>query len=411
MTFDFRVLARDRTTAARVGRLQTSHGEIDTPVFMPVGTQATVKTLTPRDLREAGAQIILGNTYHLYLRPGSDLIDSLGGLHRFMAWDRSILTDSGGFQVFSLGHLRDLDEEGVTFRSHIDGSAHRFTPESVVRIQEELGSDIAMVLDECTPYGATETEARESFERTTRWAQRARAAHTRANQVQFGIAQGGMYANLRRESARQLLELGFPGYAIGGLSVGEPKAVFYEMLAVSASELPANKPRYVMGVGAPEDLFEAVVNGVDMFDCVLQTRLGRNGALFTRTGRINIRNARFRRDESSIDANCDCYTCLTFSLAYLHHLFRAEELLAYRLASLHNVRWTIKLVEEMREHIERGTFGSFKETFLDHYTITNEVVRDEQRGRWQSARARRAEPAMAHDLHEEPDERPETSQL
>jgi queuine tRNA-ribosyltransferase len=409
VTFDFRVLAQDHVTAARTGRLRTSHGEIDTPVFMPVGTQATVKTLTPQDLREAGAQIILGNTYHLYLRPGSDLIDSLGGLHRFMAWDRSILTDSGGFQVFSLGHLRDLAEEGVTFRSHIDGSAHHFTPESVVRIQEELGSDIAMLLDECTPYGATEEEARESFERTTRWARRARAAHTRADQVQFGIVQGGMYANLRRESAHQLVELDFPGYAIGGLSVGEPKAVFYEMLAVSASELPGERPRYVMGVGAPEDLFEAVMNGVDMFDCVLQTRLGRNGALFTRSGRINIRNARFRRDEAAVDPDCDCYTCQTFSLAYLHHLFRAEELLAYRLASLHNVRWTIKLVEEMRHHIGRGTFSLFKKTFLEQYTITDEAVREEQRSRWQSARAQRAEPVMAHDLHEEPHERPQTS--
>jgi queuine tRNA-ribosyltransferase len=398
VTFDFQVLAQDDLTPARTGRLKTSHGDVETPVFMPVGTQATVKSLTPDDVRDAGAQIILGNTYHLYLRPGSDLIDDLGGLHRFMAWERAILTDSGGFQVFSLGHLRDLDEDGVTFRSHIDGSPHRFTPESVVRIQEELGSDIAMVLDECTPYPATEAEVRESFERTTRWAEQARSVHRRSDQIQFGIAQGGMYEHLRRESARQLVGLGFPGYAIGGLSVGEPKEMFYEMLAVSASELPADKPRYVMGVGAPEDLFEAVVNGVDMFDCVLQTRLGRNGAMFTRAGRINIRNARFRREEAPVDPTCDCYTCTTFSLAYLHHLFRAEELLAYRLASLHNIRWTIKLVEDMRDCIRRGTFASFRNHFLDGYRTTDEGVREDQRNRWRQAQERVADGGVAQQL-------------
>ncbi len=352
---------------------------------MPVGTQATVKTLTPDDLRTIGATIILSNTYHLYLRPGSDLIARLGDLHGFMAWDRSIMTDSGGFQVFSLGHLRDLDEGGVTFRSHIDGSTHRFTPESVIRIEEELGADIAMVLDECTPYPATEVEARISFERTTRWAERSRDTHTRTDQVLFGIVQGGMYSHLRRESAAQLVALDFPGYGIGGLSVGEPKSLFYEMLAVSAAALPAHKPRYVMGVGAPEDLFEAVGNGVDMFDCVLQTRLGRNGAFFTRAGRINIRNSRFRGMEEPVDQSCDCYTCRTFSLAYLHHLFRAEELLAYRLASLHNLRWTIKLVEEMREHIRLGTFAGFRRGFLAGYTPTDGSVREEQRRRWNAA--------------------------
>jgi queuine tRNA-ribosyltransferase len=386
VTLDFTVLARDPTTSARTGRLVTAHGAIQTPVFMPVGTQATVKTLTPDDLRAAGAQIILGNTYHLYLRPGSGLIDRLGGLHRFMAWDRSILTDSGGFQVFSLGHMRDLDEDGVTFRSHIDGSTHHFTPESVTAVQEELGSDIAMVLDECTRYPSTESEARESFERTTRWAARAQAVHRRSDQAQFGIVQGGMFDQLRRESAAQIVDIGFPGYAIGGLSVGEPKEIFYEMLAVSAAELPAERPRYVMGVGAPEDLFECVLNGIDMFDCVLQTRLGRNGALFTRTGRINIKNARFREDEGPIDPWCDCYTCSTFSLAYLHHLFRADELLGYRLGSLHNVRWTIKLVEEMRTHIEAGTFAEFRRSFLAQYRITNEAVREEQKARWLQTR-------------------------
>jgi queuine tRNA-ribosyltransferase len=353
---------------------------------MPVGTQATVKSLAPEELRGIGAQIVLGNTYHLYLRPGSELIAQLGGLHRFMAWDRSILTDSGGFQVFSLGHLRKLDEEGVTFRSHLDGSTHLFTPESVVRIQEELGSDIAMALDECTSYPSTEEEARHSFERTTRWAQRAKRAQRRPGQALFGIVQGGMHARLRRESAAQLVALDFPGYGIGGLSVGEPKELFYEMMAVSAAALPAAKPRYVMGVGAPEDLFEAVSNGIDMFDCVLQTRLGRNGGLLTRSGRIGIRNARFRADPGPIDPWCDCPTCQTFSLAYLHHLFRAEELLAYRLASLHNLRWTIKLVEEMRESIVAGRFAAYRDDFLRGYTPPDAAVRAEQRRRWLAAK-------------------------
>ena len=353
---------------------------------MPVGTQATVKTLTPSDLRQIDAHIILGNTYHLYLRPGSDLVSRLGGLHRFMAWDRSILTDSGGFQVFSLGHRRELNEEGVTFRSHIDGSTHLLTPENVVRIQEELGSDIAMVLDECTAYPSTEDETRQSFERTTRWARRAKDVHERPDQALLGIVQGGMYAHLRRESAAQLVDLDFPGYGIGGLSVGEAKPLFYEIMAVSAAALPASKPRYVMGVGAPEDLFQAVGNGIDMFDCVLQTRLGRNGGLFTRSGRINIRNARFRTDPDPVDPWCDCHTCQTFSLAYLHHLFRAEELLGYRLASLHNLRWTIKLVEEMRRSIEEGRFAAYRDEFLSAYTPPDAGVRAEQREKWLAAR-------------------------
>lgn len=386
MALDFAVTGHDGQTDARTGLIRTAHGSIATPVFMPVGTQATVKTLTPDDLRCAGADIVLGNTYHLYLRPGADLIDRLGGLHRFMAWDRSILTDSGGFQVFSLGHLRDLDEDGVTFRSHIDGSAHRFTPERVVHIQQELGSDIAMIFDECTGYPSGRDEARTSFERTTRWAERARRAHSRADQSLFGIVQGGMYADLRQESACQIVSLDFPGFGIGGLSVGEPKALFYEMLRVSASALPDDRPRYVMGVGAPEDLFEAVRCGVDMFDCVLQTRLGRNGGLFTRDGRINIRNARFREDIGPIDPQCDCETCRTFSLAYLHHLFRTEELLAYRLASLHNIRWTIKLVEDMRDAIRAGTFDALHAEFINRYRIADEGVREEQRRRWTRTR-------------------------
>ncbi|MGH2441967.1 MAG: tRNA guanosine(34) transglycosylase Tgt [Chloroflexota bacterium] len=386
--FAFHVLQSDSETSARTGLLSTFHGEIQTPVFMPVGTQATVKSLTPDDLREAGAEIILGNTYHLYLRPGADVVAGLGGLHGFMAWDRSILTDSGGFQVFSLGHLRDLDEVGALFRSHLDGTPHRFTPESVTQVQEHLGSDIAMVLDECTPFPADEGEARRSFERTTRWATRAKSAHCSQRQAQFGIVQGGMHGQLRQESAAQLVELDFPGYGIGGLSVGEPKELFYQMMAISAGSLPAHKPRYVMGVGAPEDLFEAVSLGIDMFDCVLQTRLGRNGALFTRSGRINIRNARFSRDPNPIDSWCDCYTCRTFSLAYLHHLFRTEELLAYRLGSLHNIRWTVKLVQEMRAAIGEGGFAELRRRFLDGYRSTSEVVREEQRARRHTSRTR-----------------------
>lgn len=386
MAFAFVVLAEDAATPARTGKFTTAHGTVTTPVFMPVGTRGTVKALSPDDLHSAGAEIILGNTYHLYLRPGSDLIAQAGGLHDFMAWQHPILTDSGGFQVFSLGHLRDLDEDGVTFRSHIDGSSHRFTPESVVAIEEEIGADIAMVLDECTPYPATEAEARISFERTTRWAERSLRKHCRPDQSLFGIVQGGMHPRLRLESASQLAALDFPGYGIGGLSVGEPKEVFHDMMAVSAAALPSAKPRYVMGVGAPEDLLAAVSNGIDMFDSVLPTRLGRNGGLFTRSGRINIRNARFRDDWGPIDPACDCSTCRTFSLAYLHHLFRCEELLAYRLASLHNVRWLIRLVEEMRAAIEQGSFAAYRREFLAQYTPANEAMRSEQRSRWVASR-------------------------
>jgi queuine tRNA-ribosyltransferase len=388
MPFGFRVVARDTATAARTGELTTAHGTLETPVFMPVGTQATVKTLAPYELDEIGARIVLGNSYHLYLRPGSALIERFGGLHGFMRWERSILTDSGGFQVFSLSHLRELDEEGVTFRSHIDGSTHRFTPEGVVRIQEELGADIAMVLDECTPYPCSEEEAQISLQRTARWAARAASAHGRSDQVLFGIVQGGMFPHLREESARLTESVGFPGYAIGGLSVGEPKEMFYRMMRVSASALPDPRPRYLMGVGAPEDLFEAVANGIDMFDCVLQTRLGRNGALFTRAGRVNIGNARFREADGPIDPWCDCYTCRTYPVAYLHHLFRVEELLAYRLASLHNVRWTIKLVEEMRATIRCGTFAAFRDEFLSGYAPADTSVREEQRAKWVAARRR-----------------------
>ena len=382
----FEIDHRDGETAARTGTLETTHGKVQTPAFMPVGTKAAVKTLTPDELTSAGAEIILGNTYHLYLRPDVAVIEDFGGLHSFMGWTQPILTDSGGFQVFSLGHLRSLDEEGVTFQSHIDGSSHLFTPESVVTIQEALGSDIAMVLDECTPFDVTADEARRSFERTTRWAERARRQAARQDQLLFGIVQGGMYPNLRRQSARELVALDFAGYGIGGLSVGEPKATFYEMLAVSASELPENKPRYLMGAGAPEDLFEGVRDGIDMFDCVLQTRLGRTGSLFTRDGRINIRNARFTSDRQAIDKECDCYTCARFSLGYLHHLFRTKEMLGYRLATLHNVRWTIRLMETMRDQIRAGSFSAFRDDFLERYSTVDESTREDQRVLWVKSR-------------------------
>ena len=355
---------------------------------MPVGTQATVKTLTPDDLKEIGASD--HSRQHLSPLPSTGIIDSSGrwaDLHGFMAWERSILTDSGGFQVFSLGHLRDLDEDGVTFRSHLDGSTHRFTPESVVQIQDDLGSDIAMVLDECTPYPSTEADARASFERTHALGEPRESCPlaARIRRCSASCRAGCMPSYDARVPPVWSSSIS-QDMRIGGLSVGEPKALFYEMMAVSAAALPPEKPRYVMGVGAPEDLFEAVAQGIDMFDCVLQTRLGRNGALFTRTGRINIRNARFKTDPGPIDATCDCYTCRTFTLAYLHHLFRAEEMLAYRLASLHNLRWTIRLVEDMRAHIRAGTFTMFHREFLSGYATVDEVVREQQRARWVAAR-------------------------
>ncbi|MHB1131738.1 MAG: tRNA guanosine(34) transglycosylase Tgt [Chloroflexota bacterium] len=383
MAIAFSVEATCPGSAARAGILCTPHGAVPTPVFMPVGTQATVKSLGPDDLEAVGATFILANTYHLYLRPGADLIAGLGGLHEFMAWPRPILTDSGGFQVFSLGHRRRLDEDGVLFRSHIDGSEHYLTPERSIEVQQLLGADVAMAFDECTSYPCDEAYAREAMERTHRWARRSLAAHSRPDQALFGIVQGSVYPTLRRESARFVAEQPFAGCAIGGLSVGEPKAMMYDLLAETVPLLPADKPRYLMGVGAPEDLFEGVDCGVDMFDCVLPTRVARNGALFTREGRLNVRNAAFRASEAPIDADCDCYTCRNFSLAYLHHLFRAEELLAYRLATLHNLRFMRRLMADMRAAILTGTFPAFKAHFLAGYRTAVEEVRAEQRVKWQ----------------------------
>jgi queuine tRNA-ribosyltransferase len=347
------------------------------PAFAPVGTQANVKTLEPRDLHELGSQLILANTYHLYLRPGHELIRNLGGLHGFMAWDGPILTDSGGYQVFSLAHRRHVDEDGVTFASHIDGSRHRFTPERVMEIQEALGSDIAMVLDECPePFNREYNER--ALARTHRWAERCHAAHQRRDQALFGIVQGGIFPDLRQQSARFLTQLDFPGYAIGGLAVGETKPQMYEVIAETCPALPADKPRYLMGVGAPEDLVEAVYRGVDFFDCVLPTRIARNGSLFTPTGRVNMRNATFAEDNRPVQEDCNCYTCRTFSRAYLRHLYKAGEISALRLGTIHNVHFLLDLMRQIRAAIAQGALSDFRAAFLARYQISDQTVRHQQ---------------------------------
>ncbi|HPV53933.1 MAG TPA: tRNA guanosine(34) transglycosylase Tgt [Syntrophales bacterium] len=350
---------------ARLGRMTTAHGEVRTPVFMPVGTQGTVKAMAPDRLEEAGAEIILGNTYHLYLRPGHDLIRGHGGLHRFMNWDRPILTDSGGFQIFSLGPLRKITEEGVRFQSHIDGSKHFLSPEKAVEIQQALGSDIMMCLDDCTPYPADRACTEKSMALTHRWAKRCRVAKTGEGQALFGIVQGGLYRDLRRASVEALAEIGFDGYAIGGLSVGEPKALMLETLEATAPLLPAGRARYLMGVGTPEDIVEGVHHGIDLFDCVMPTRCARNGLLFTNHGKVVIKNARYRTDQAPLDETCDCYTCRNFSRAYLRHLFIAREILALLLNTIHNVRFYLALMERIRTAIAGGAFEDFRRSFRD----------------------------------------------
>ena len=373
-TFNFDLLHVDASGQARLGQICTPHGEIATPAFAPVGTQATVKTLDPRDLHELGAELVLGNTYHLYLRPGADVVEDMGGLHSFMGWDGPILTDSGGFQVFSLAENRKVSDEGVEFRSHIDGSRHLFTPEMVVRVQEQLGADIIMVLDECAePHSRAYNE--QAMARTHAWAERCRAAQRRGDQALFGIVQGGVFADLRRQSAEFLVGLDLPGYAIGGLSVGEPKEQMYSMLEITIPLLPADKPRYLMGVGAPEDLLEGVARGVDLFDCVLPTRLARNASLFTRKGRLNIRNARFGRDPAPIEEGCGCYTCRHFTRAYLRHLFKSGEILGARLATIHNVHFLLQLMREIRAAIADNGFEAFREAFLADYPIIPHEIR------------------------------------
>ena len=373
-------------TRARAGTLTTPHGSVLTPVFLPVGSQGTVKTLTPDDLKSLGVRMILANTYHLYLRPGVETISKLGGLHKFMAWDRPILTDSGGFQVFSLGHLRRVSDEGALFRSHIDGSEHFLTPELAIEVQEQLGADIIMVLDECPPYGDDVESIRKATERSHHWAERCKRNHKKGKQALFGIVHGGTFAELRRQSADFITSLDFPGYAIGGLSLGEPKELMHDMLDETVALLPADKPRYLMGVGSPEDLVECVARGVDMFDSALPTRLGRNGAVFTQHRRYNIGNAHFKTKKGPIDPECDCYTCRTFSAAYLHHLFKAQELLAYRLATIHNVRFIMRLMEQIRRSILDDTFDNFKEAFIQNYQPTDAEIRAEQKKKWLGAR-------------------------
>lgn len=377
--FDFTVESLCAGTAARAGLLSTPHGLVHTPVFMPVGTQATVKTLSPDELRELGAECILSNTYHLHLRPGSEVIARLGGLHRFMGWDRAILTDSGGFQLFSLAHLRKIDEEGVRFRSHLDGSEQFFSPERVMQIEEELGADVIMAFDECAPYPSDREYVVQAMERTHRWAERCKIAHTRNDQALFGIVQGGVYPELRRESAAFLADLDFKGYGIGGLSVGEPKEIMYSVLEETVQAMPIDKPRYLMGVGSPEDLLEAVARGVDMFDSVLPTRIARNGALFTREGRLNIRNARYLEDSAPVEEGCGCYACRNFSRAYLRHLVKADEILGLRLTTIHNLHFLVRLMREIREAILAGTLPTLLAEFREHYTPVDEEARTANR--------------------------------
>ena len=366
----FELLHVCRQSGARLGVVHTPHGDIPTPIYMPVGTAATVKAMTPREMEEIGTKIMLSNTYHLHLRPGEELVREAGGIHRFMGWDHPVLTDSGGFQVFSLAGIRKIAEEGVTFQSHLDGSRRFISPEVSMDIQEALGADIAMAFDVCSPYPCDYKTARENMERTHRWAERCKAHHTRADQALFGIVQGAFYKDLRVESAKVLADMDFPGYGIGGLSVGEPKPVMYEMLEEIAPYMPVSKPRYLMGVGTPDCLLEGVLRGIDMFDCVLATRIARNGTVLTSRGRVVIRNAEYARDFSPIDPECDCYACTHFTRAYVRHLFKAGEITAGRLASIHNLRFLIRLMEQVRQAIAEDRFLDFRREFYEKYDMS-----------------------------------------
>ena len=377
----FELLKKDANSSARRGRITLPHGTIETPVFMPVGTQGTVKAMKPEDVEKTGAEIILGNTYHLLLRPGEDIIREAGGLHKFMNWNKPILTDSGGFQVFSLGKMRKISEEGVRFRSYIDGSKHFMTPESSIQVQNALGSDIVMAFDECAPYPADEKYIKNSYKRTSRWLKRCkeelerikagegRDSITAESQNLFGIMQGGMYKDMRYESAMEIAELDLPGYAIGGLSVGEPKEVMIEVLDDCVSYLPDDRPRYLMGVGTPDYIFEGVERGVDMFDCVIPTRLARHGVAMTSRGNINIKNACYERDFSPIDPDCDCYTCKNYSRAYVRHLFKTNEILCSMLLSEHNIRFLVRMMENIRTSIEQDRFKEYKRDFYNKYGV------------------------------------------
>jgi queuine tRNA-ribosyltransferase len=372
MALTFEVLKKD-STGARFGLLATPHGTVHTPVFMPVGTQAAVKAVTPEELSGMGVEMILANTYHLYLRPGHEVIGQLGGLHRFMNWPGPILTDSGGYQVFSLSSFRKIEEEGVEFRSHLDGTMHLLTPEKAIEVQETLGADIIMPLDDCTPHPAEKGYTKKSMDLTLRWAERSKrvrghgpfSLEGHGHQALFGIVQGGMYPELRRESARRTVDIGFDGYAIGGLSVGEGKELMNEMVEVAVSELPEESPRYLMGVGKPEDIVEAVARGIDIFDCVLPTRCARNGTLFTSEGKLVIKNSQYERDPTPVDPDCGCYTCRNYSRAYLRHLYMAREILAPRLNTLHNLYYYATLTARIREAIKKDWFEAFRESFYE----------------------------------------------
>lgn len=378
----FELIKTDSRTKARRGRVTTAHGVIETPIFMPVGTAATVKGMRPEEVKELGAQIILSNTYHLYLRPGHDIVREAGGLHKFMNWDKPILTDSGGFQVFSLGAMRKITEEGVHFRSHIDGSKHMISPEKSIEIQHSLGSDIMMAFDECAPYPADRRYVKDSLERTTRWLKRCKEYHEQycslhggesqilgegVNQSLFGIMQGGVYKDYRKQSAEEVVELDLPGYAIGGLSVGEPKEIMYDVMDECVDYLPKDKPRYLMGVGSPDCLFEGVERGVDMFDCVLPTRIARHGMAMTSHGKVNIKNAKYERDFTPLDPECDCYTCRNYSKAYLRHLFKSNELLSAMLMSNHNLHFLVKTMTHIRKAIDEDRFLEYKKEFFEAY--------------------------------------------
>ncbi len=374
---------------ARAGVLHTSHGNVPTPVFLPVATQGSVKTVTPQELRALGATILLGNTYHLYLRPGVEIVRGMGGLATFMGWDGPTLTDSGGFQAYSLGSRVCITDDELRFRSHIDGRQHRFTPENAMVYQETLGADIVMALDQCIAYTEDKEVARVAMHRTHRWLAGCREAHSDADQALFGIVQGGVFRDLRQESAAYVAALDLPGYAIGGLAVGESKETMYSVVEYTVGLLPAEQPRHLLGVGSPEDLVECVGRGIDMFDCAMPTRVARNAALYTHAGRVNIDAATYRGCHGPVEEGCDCYTCRNFSVGYLHHLFRSGELLALRLATLHNLRFVIRLMEEMRAAIIHGSFSQYAEEFLARYQPTSEDVRMAQREKWLAARSRR----------------------
>lgn len=373
MSITYEHIKTCKDTGARIGKLHTPHGTIDTPIFMPVGTLATVKAMSPEELVELGSQIILSNTYHLWLRPGHDIVKEAGGLHKFMNWDKPILTDSGGFQVFSLSDRRTIEEAGVHFRSHLDGSKLFLSPERAMEIQHALGSDIMMAFDECPPYPASHEYVKHSIERTSRWAERCLTFHKDSGQDKtqalFGIIQGGEYQDLRRQSARDLVAMDFPGYAIGGLSVGEPKDIMYRVLEETIPLLPEDKPRYLMGVGSPDALIEGVMRGVDMFDCVLPTRIARNGTCFTSSGRLVVKNKKFERDFGPLDPECDCYTCKNYSRAYIRHLFKADEILGLRLTSYHNLYFLLKLMRDVRTAILNDNLLEFKEAFFEAYGL------------------------------------------